>query len=107
MRGHDFEKNKVVPLIFKQFYSRSHLNKLDRLTPKDIYYLPKYVFIKVDYFSFLLPSITGFIFRWLQSIKLKSICLALCRRSGPLSHIDHVQLQNRSLTLQYWLKEPS
>ena len=36
MRGNDFEENKVVLLIFKQFCSRSHLNKLDRLTPQDI-----------------------------------------------------------------------
>ena len=39
MRGNDLEETKVVPLIFKQFWSRSHLNKLDRLTPQDVYYL--------------------------------------------------------------------
>ena len=37
MRGHDLEENKVVPLIFKQFWSRSHLNNLDWLTPQDVY----------------------------------------------------------------------
>ena len=36
MRENDFEENKVVPLIFKQFSSRSHLMKLDRLTPQDV-----------------------------------------------------------------------
>ena len=36
MRGNDFEGNKVYPLIFKQFQSRSHLSKLDRLTPQDV-----------------------------------------------------------------------
>ena len=39
MRGNDFEVNKVVPLIFKQFWSRSDLNKLDWLTPQDVYYI--------------------------------------------------------------------
>ena len=38
MRGNDFEENKVVPLIFKQFWIRSnlHLSKLDWLTPQDV-----------------------------------------------------------------------
>ena len=31
MRGDDLEENKVVPLIFKQFWSRSHLNKTNSL----------------------------------------------------------------------------
>ena len=35
MRGNDFEENKVVSLIFKQFWSP--LSKLDRLTPQDVY----------------------------------------------------------------------
>ena len=34
MKGNDFKENKVIPLIFKQFWSRSHLNKLDRLPHK-------------------------------------------------------------------------
>ena len=38
MREKGFEENKVVPSIFKQFWSRNHLNKLDQLTPQDIYY---------------------------------------------------------------------
>ena len=37
MRGNDFEENKVIPLSFKQFLNRSHLNKLDRLTTQDVY----------------------------------------------------------------------
>ena len=37
MRGNDFEENKVVLLIFTKFWCRSHLNKLDRLTPQDVY----------------------------------------------------------------------
>ena len=36
MEGNNFKK-KVVPLIFTQFWIISHLNKLDRLTPQDIY----------------------------------------------------------------------
>ena len=36
MRGNDFEENKVIPLIFKQFWSSSHLSKLDWLIPQDI-----------------------------------------------------------------------
>ena len=39
MRGNDFEEKNAVPLIFKQFWSRSYLNKFDRLTPQDIYYI--------------------------------------------------------------------
>ena len=39
MRGNDFEENKVIPLIFKQFWSRSHVSKLDRLTPQDVYHV--------------------------------------------------------------------
>ena len=35
MRKNDFEENKVIQLIFKQFWSRNHRNKLDRLTPQD------------------------------------------------------------------------
>ena len=38
MTGNNFKEKKVVPLIFTQFWSRSHLNKLDRLTPQDVYY---------------------------------------------------------------------
>ena len=37
MRGNNFKEKKVVPLIFTQFWIRSHLNKLDRLTPQDVY----------------------------------------------------------------------
>ena len=33
MRGNNFKEKKVVPLIFTQFWIRSHLNQLDRLTP--------------------------------------------------------------------------
>ena len=36
MPGNDFEENKVVSLIFKQFWSKSHLILLDRLTPQDV-----------------------------------------------------------------------
>ena len=32
MRWDDFEENKVVPLIFKQFWSRSHLNKRNSIS---------------------------------------------------------------------------
>ena len=39
MIGNDWEENKVILLIIKQFWSRSHLSKLDRLTPQDVYYL--------------------------------------------------------------------
>ena len=38
MRGINFKEKKVVPLIFMQF-CHCHLNKLDRLTPQDVYYL--------------------------------------------------------------------
>ena len=44
MKGHDFEENKVVPLISKQFLNRSHLNKLDQLTPQDIHYISTYLY---------------------------------------------------------------
>ena len=37
MRGNNFKEKKVVPLIFTQFWIRSHLNQLDRLTPQDVY----------------------------------------------------------------------
>ena len=37
MRGNNFKQKKVVPLIFMQFWIRSHLNQLDRLTPQDVY----------------------------------------------------------------------
>ena len=37
MRGNNFKQKKFVPLIFTQFWIRSHLNKLDRLTPQDAY----------------------------------------------------------------------
>ena len=36
MRGNNFKEKKVVPLIFMQFWIRSHLNQLDRLTPQDV-----------------------------------------------------------------------
>ena len=39
MTGNTFEQKKIVPLIFTQFWSRSHLNKLDRLTPQDVYFI--------------------------------------------------------------------
>ena len=39
MTGNNFKEKKVVPLIFIQFWSRSHLNKLDLLTQQDVYYL--------------------------------------------------------------------
>ena len=45
MRGNDFEENKVIPLIFKQFWSRSHLSKLDRLTPQDVYYMGTTIYL--------------------------------------------------------------
>ena len=37
MTGNNFKEKKVVPLIFRQLHSRSHLILLDRLTPKDVY----------------------------------------------------------------------
>ena len=36
MRGNKFKEKKVVPLIFTQFWIRSHLNQIDRLTPQDV-----------------------------------------------------------------------
>ena len=42
MKGNDFEENKVVSLIFEQFWSRSHLSKLDQLTLKKVYKVPSY-----------------------------------------------------------------
>ena len=36
MRGNNFEENKVIPSIFMQIWSRSHLNKLDWLAPQDV-----------------------------------------------------------------------
>ena len=44
MKGHDFEENKVVTLISKQFLNSSHLNKLDQLTPQDIHYISTYLY---------------------------------------------------------------
>ena len=40
-----FQKKKVVSLIFTQFWSRSHLSKLDRLTPQDVYYRVYYAVV--------------------------------------------------------------
>ena len=37
IRGNNFKEKKVVPLIFTQFWTRSHLNNLDPLTSQDIY----------------------------------------------------------------------
>ena len=37
MTGNNFKEKKGFSLIFKQFWSRSHLSKLDRLTPQDVY----------------------------------------------------------------------
>ena len=42
MTGNNFKEKKVVSLIFMQFWSRSHLNKLDRLTPQDVYWIISY-----------------------------------------------------------------
>ena len=39
MRGNNFKEKKVVPLIFTQFWIRTHLNQLDPLTPQDAYYV--------------------------------------------------------------------
>ena len=36
MRGNNFKEKKVIPFIFTQFRIRSHLNKIDRLTPQDV-----------------------------------------------------------------------
>ena len=36
MRGNNFKEKKVIPLIFTEFWIRSHLNKLDRLTPQEV-----------------------------------------------------------------------
>ena len=39
-QNNDFEKkNKVVPSKFMKFQSRKNLNKLDWLTPQDVYYI--------------------------------------------------------------------
>ena len=43
MRGNYFEENKVVPSIFMQFRSRNHMNKLDSLTPQDVYKIHMYL----------------------------------------------------------------
>ena len=40
MRGNNFKEKKVVPLTFPQFWVTSHLNKLDWLTPQDVYCVP-------------------------------------------------------------------
>ena len=40
MTGNNFKEKKVFPLIFMQFWSRSHLILLDWLTPQDVYYIP-------------------------------------------------------------------
>ena len=45
MRENDFEEIKVIPLIFKQFWSRSHLSKFDRLTPQDVYYMGTTIYL--------------------------------------------------------------
>ena len=37
MRRNNFKEKKGIPLLFKQFWIRSYLNKLDRLTPQDVY----------------------------------------------------------------------
>ena len=47
MRGNNFKEKKVIPLIFTQFWIRSHLNQLVRLTPQDVYHLSTgYVIVK-------------------------------------------------------------
>ena len=43
MRRNDFVKNKVQPSIFMNLWSRNHLNKLDWLTPQDLYYIVSYL----------------------------------------------------------------
>ena len=40
MRWNNFKEKWGAPLIFKKFWIRSHLNKLDRLTPQDVYSVP-------------------------------------------------------------------
>ena len=37
MTGNNFKVKTGVSLIFKQFKSRSHMSKLDRLSPQDVY----------------------------------------------------------------------
>ena len=44
MRGNNIKEKKVVSLIFTTFWIRSYLNKLDWLTPQDIYYLASVVY---------------------------------------------------------------
>ena len=39
--GNQKIKINVVPSIFMKFWSRINLDKLDRLTPKDVWYLPR------------------------------------------------------------------
>ena len=39
MTGNNFKEKKAISLIFMQIWSRSHLNKLDWLTPQDVYYI--------------------------------------------------------------------
>ena len=41
MSGNSFKEKKVIPLIFTLFWIRSHLNKLDCLTPQDVYCVMK------------------------------------------------------------------
>ena len=56
MRGNNFKEKKVVPLIFTHYWIRSHLNKLDRLTPKDVYYLTNQWLTHKKYNHFSLAS---------------------------------------------------
>ena len=43
MAGNNFKEKKVISLIFMQFWSRSHFNKLDWLTPQAICYKLVYI----------------------------------------------------------------
>ena len=123
MTGNNFKEKKVVPLIFTQFWSRSHLNKLDQLTPQDVYYTPytwlirlteciltifeewiytKYIFVHLyNYVSLM-------IFRYIPVIVLKARKFALMFSLGslftmgsfsflwgPCNHLQHLFSKDR------------
>ena len=63
MRGNNFKEKKVVPLIFTQFWIRSHLNKLDRLTPQDVYYVGNVFFYSSFYCTIFFFQLAIFIYK--------------------------------------------
>jgi hypothetical protein len=68
MRGNNFKEKKVVPLIFMQFWNRSHLNQLDRLTPQDwdAYYIEFFL-------KFSLPAISVDLDTWYAPVKCRTV----------------------------------